>query len=96
MDYLYMSTGPAAGVSLVEQRWGISKEELDRRQRMHPEPQTKRERNCPDCGRRVTKTKSGMEAGHTRGRKAPTCPHYDGPHDADSDVDNHQTSLSSY
>ena len=75
-----MSTEEAAGLSAAEQRWGISREELKRRQRMHVDATKDDERICDDCGARVTITDSG-EVGHHRGRKEHRrlCPHYSGP-----------------
>lgn len=62
--------------SSTEERWGITKEELRRRERLHPNPTNQNERECSSCGYRVTKTQSGREVGHANGRKKPMCPEH--------------------
>lgn len=73
-----------------ELRWGISREELRRRERKRAKPVDKNEHRCPECNSRVTKTPSGTEVGHDRGRKQPMCPNH-----PDSDAEPEQQSLTS-
>lgn len=56
-----------------EIKWGITTEELDRRHYESPEPTRENERRCQHCGRRVTETESGYEAGHAAGWREPQC-----------------------
>lgn len=78
-----MSTQGADSLSTAEIRWGISRDELRRRERMHVDATNENERICDDCGRRVTILDSGHEVGHSRGRKDSLCAHYSGPHTVD-------------
>jgi len=57
----------------AEIRWGVTAEELERRHYESPEPTGELERRCPHCGRRVTKTPDGSEAGHSSGWREPIC-----------------------
>lgn len=59
-----------------ELRWGISREELKRRERMTAKPVRDNEHRCPECNFRVTVTDSQIEVGHARGRKQPMCPNH--------------------
>jgi len=60
----------------VEARWGISAEELKRRQHMPAKPVMENEFRCPECNLRVTRTNSNREVGHARGRKQSMCPNH--------------------
>lgn len=62
----------------VEIRWGITWDELERRHMESPFPRNDRERRCPECRKRVTKTPDGIEAGHAKGRKNERCSEYPG------------------
>jgi len=90
-----MSTHTSRSPSAAESRWGISADELKRRERMHVEPAQEDERRCHDCGLRVTITDNG-EVGHARGRKKPLCPHYSGPHAERDRTADKQETLSDY
>jgi len=57
-------------------RWGISREELRRREHMPARVVRENEYRCPECNLRVTVTKSGTEVGHAYGRKKPECPNH--------------------
>lgn len=57
----------------AEIKWGITVPELERRHAASPKPQGPDQRRCPHCGRRVTKTASGAEAGHAAGWREPIC-----------------------
>jgi len=54
-----------------ERRWGISRDELERRARAHHlDADGPRERFCEECGNRVTRTREqedAPEAGHAKG-----------------------------
>lgn len=56
-----------------EVRWGITFDELERRHYESPEPNGRNESRCGHCGRRVTETESGYEAGHSSGWREPQC-----------------------
>lgn len=62
--------------SNLELRWGISQEELRRRERMPAKVIQGNEYRCPECNLRVTETSSGVEVGHAYGRKKSMCPNH--------------------
>lgn len=59
-----------------EERWGVSAEELRKRENRPAEPGGENERICPECGCRVTLTSAGREVGHAHGFEAPMCPNH--------------------
>jgi len=71
----------------TEHRWGISRQELRRREHMPAKVVRENEYRCPECNLRVTVTKSGTEVGHAYGRKKPECPNH-----PDSEVDSEKQS----
>ncbi len=70
--------------SPTELQWGISQEELRRREHMPAKVVRENEYRCPECNLRVTVTKSGTEVGHAYGRKKPECPNHP---EVDDDTD---------
>ncbi len=53
--------------SEFERRWGLTREELERRASEHGLDATgERERFCDECGNRVTEMSDGREAGHQK------------------------------
>ncbi|MFW5968835.1 MAG: hypothetical protein ACOCV2_15020 [Persicimonas sp.] len=53
-----------------ERRWGITREELERRARTHDVSADKpAERVCEECGNRVTELSDGREAGHHKAER---------------------------
>jgi len=57
-------------------RWGITAEELRRRDEQPAQPTKPEERICPECGSRVTMTESGREVGHANGWNEEMCPEH--------------------
>ncbi|NHX37845.1 MULTISPECIES: hypothetical protein [Halolamina] len=54
--------------SEFERHWGITREELERRAAARVVTASKpEERQCNECGKRVTELPDGREAGHARG-----------------------------
>lgn len=60
----------AEGQSEFERRWGITREELERRAAQRVLRADKpEERQCDECGKRVTELSDGREAGHKKGER---------------------------
>lgn len=55
--------------SQFEREWGISEAEFRKRQNTPAEATKPEERECPECGNRVTQTKNGPEVGHKIGQR---------------------------
>lgn len=77
-----MSLAPQTPNSELVSRWGVTREQLAKREMSHPPVLADNERRCSSCGLRVTRTTSGREVGHAYGRKKPMCPEHPDSEDA--------------